>query len=318
MNILLTGASGLLGQRILARLLDDPTIGKVWAVDQKPGLLRHPKIQHDSLDISKPWPKPPFKLGAVLHFAFALNPMKDLEREKEINLQGTRQFVAFLEENAIPWAQTISSGTAYGALEDNPSQLRESDPLRAEAKFPYAYHKRVMEEELWSWQSDKPETKLSVLRPCILMGPEVDNYISRTLGNKLPPAVMGENPPMQFVHVEDVARACLHLLAKRLTGAFNVAGEDTLSYLDALEEARGIPLKVPKSLIQPMSKFFWDRGILEGPPGMADFLTYSWVMDTRKLRKSGFHFLYSSSDALKSWIGAQLRWDRRPILGKGF
>lgn len=307
-NILVTGAAGLVGQRLLARLVDDASVDKIWALDLKKGPLDHPSIAWQHADISAAWPEPPFKIHQVVHLAFALNPMKDLEREKTINLQGTNCFLDFLSQHKIGSAVTCSSGTAYGAHEDNPAQLRESDPLRADPAFPYAYHKRVMEERIEGWRKEGHKTALGVLRPCILMSPEVDNYISRTIARRIPPAVLGQDPPMQFVHSEDVARACKAILDQQADGPFNIAGEGTLGYQEALKLAGGRPLAVPQAVLQPFADLAWKAGILEGPAGMADFLIHSWVMDTSRLeRELGFKFLYTSEAAFLSWVHAQLR-----------
>lgn len=83
-------------------------------------------------------------------------------------------------------------------------------------------------------------------------------------------AVAGADPPQQFVHEDDVARAFHALLFAGRGGAYNVAGDGVLalSAVAALLGARGRPL--PYGLLRAMAALFWRlrvKGLGDAPPG---------------------------------------------------
>ncbi len=302
LNLLVTGGSGFLGTRLLERLLDEPKVRRIWVLDIAEPALHHPKLAFTHHDISQPYPAPPFAIERMAHLAFLLNPIRDLTRQTQVNLTGTQHCLDFCETHGVTHLTAVSSGTAYGAHEDNPPLLKEDHPLRAEPDFPYAYEKRRMEDMLWDWRKGQKQTTLAVLRPCIVLGPEVNNYISRTMAQKLSPCVAGHNPLFQFVHVADVAKALAVVILKQGAGAYNVAGDNPLPYYDALKKIGSTPLPLPGFLKDNLGELLWQTGVLEGPPGMMPFLTYPWLMDSTRLETElGFSFSYDSRDALASW-----------------
>ncbi len=310
-GILITGGGGLLGTRLLERLVDDPKVKDLVVLDIAKPTVDHPKVRFVQHDVSEPYPKPPVKVQAAVHLAFLLNPIRDLKRQSAVNLTGTDHFLNFCDEHGVKTVSAVSSGVSYGAHADNPPLLREDSPLRAEPDFPYAYEKRLMEDRLWRWQDDHPGVNVSVLRPCILMGPEVDNYISRTLGRKVVPTVAGANPPMQFVHVWDVAKALALLVLKNAQGPFNVAAPDTVNFWDVIRMAGNTPMALPEFIKDSVGEMLWQTGVVEGPPGMAPFLKHPWLLDcSRLVEEMDFSFTYSSESALKTWIRSKL--NRQP------
>ena len=68
--------------------------------------------------------------------------------------------------------------------------------------------KGEVEDWLWGWAGGLPDdVTVTVLRPAIVAGPGVDNFITRQLERPRMPTVTGHQPPLQVVHVDDVVAA---------------------------------------------------------------------------------------------------------------
>jgi UDP-glucose 4-epimerase len=170
-----------------------------------------------------------------------------------------------------------SSGTAYGAWPDNPPVLREDDPIRV---FPptlnYAHHKGLNEKHFDDFMRRNPDVIFNSVRPSVVYGPNVDNYLSRFLG-RMPvlPLADGCDPEMQLVHEEDVARLFTLLIEKKVPGPFNAAGSGTLrlSELGRMVGKKSVP--VPKWLLVPAARLLWRLNLLmEAPAGLIDYMAY--------------------------------------------
>ena len=84
---------------------------------------------------------------------------------------------------------------------------------------------------------------MTIVRPCIVFGPNVDNYLVR-LWTKQPFAVdVGTiDRQIQFVHEDDVVEAITGLLLGRHAGAFNVAGDGLMTNRECAELI-GVPIR---------------------------------------------------------------------------
>ena len=77
---------------------------------------------------------------------------------------------------------------------------------------------------------------MTIVRPCIVFGPNVDNYLVR-LWTKQPFAVdVGTiDRDIQFVHEDDVVEGITGLLLGRHAGAYNVAGDGLMTNRECAE-----------------------------------------------------------------------------------
>ena len=101
-----------------------------------------------------------------------------------------------------------SSATAYGAFPDNPVPIREDHPVRGVPDYAYARDKAEADRLCQLWALRHPDRKMTIVRPCIVFGPSVDNYLVRfwtkqPFGGRRRPA----GRPIQFVHEDDAVEA---------------------------------------------------------------------------------------------------------------
>jgi UDP-glucose 4-epimerase len=139
-----------------------------------------------------------------------------------------------------------------------------------------------------------------VVRPCIVLGPSVANYIAASL--MAPPVAAlldGNNPRLQFIHEDDLVRLLSLCVEKQAAGVFNAVGEGTLSTreLAALDgkPAVWMPYRAVWAAVWGLKQLkLFDFNL---PPGVLEFFRYSWVASGERARRElGFQPAHSTRD----------------------
>jgi UDP-glucose 4-epimerase len=309
MRVLVTGSSGYLGQRIVELLSQDPEVKEIVGLDVVPPRLQVDKLRYLQHDVTLPFDRMCEGVDAALHLAFVLNPMHDERLQERINLGGTENFIAAVRLNRVPTVIGLSSATAYGAHPDNPELLTETHRLRGNDDFAYARDK-VRQEALFGTLRE-PGMTVKLLRPVVVLGPNVSNFISRYLTRPVVVAAIGHSPRGQFVHEQDVARAVVTLLRAGGPGPYNVAGDGFLD-IDAMARKLGRRVvRLPLVVMRGMIAGGWKLGLkalTEAPPGMLNFVVYPWLVDNSRLkREAGFEYRYTTEQAFDDFAASLKR-----------
>src|SRR4051794_18087941 len=230
---MVTGGSGYIGSRLVERLIQREDTEKIVICDVRPPKFR-PKTEFQQLDVRDRERAKEIlereKPDVLVHLAFILNPMRDEETMYDIDVNGTRNVLEAASSAGIGQVLVTSSSTAYGAFPDNPVPLTEEDPVRGVAAFEYARDKTESDRLCQLWALEHPDRVMTIVRPCIVFGPNVDNYLVRIWTDApFQPDFGNLDTPMQFVHEDDVVEAITRLLIGRHGGAFNVAGDGTMT-----------------------------------------------------------------------------------------
>jgi nucleoside-diphosphate-sugar epimerase len=318
--VVVTGAAGNLGSRLLPLLGDYSIIG----VDLNPPECDSP-LQFERLDLGEESStRALYELlratrpAALVHLAFVIDPVRssvlDAERMWQINVAGTaRVMEAVTEANRTaetPIRQFIfpSSVSVYGS--NLPAPATETSPLAAHT-LPYAIHKKQSDEVVQQRAPALRGCSAYILRPHIFAGASVENYLlgafrgtpngkgaraekMRSEGKRLPCMLpRGQqylDNKIQFVHVDDMARLIAHILkrdpeAQRLT-ILNVAGRgEALTFGRCVEIAQAKLVRVPgKMAMRLVLEFLWKRQISAIPPEALPYMTGQYIMNTDKLR----------------------------------
>jgi UDP-glucose 4-epimerase len=288
----ITGAGGYIGQRLIAYLESQDWCTRILGTDIEAPTVESSKLTFSNVDIREPslidfWRDQ--DVATVVHLAFVVDPMRDEKLMYDINVNGTQNVLDICEELAVGHVIVASSGTAYGAWPDNPEILTEDDPIRVfPPKFSYAHHKGLVEGQCAEFIERHPDVTFNIVRPCVVYGPNTDNYLSRLFERmKFISLVDGNDPLTQFVHEDDVAQLFALLIEKKIPGAFNVAGDGPMRF-SAIGTMIGMESKkVPRWLAYTMAWLMWRLRIsmVEGPPGILDYTTYPWVLDTTRAKE---------------------------------
>lgn len=307
--VAITGIAGYLGQRLLGLLDGDESVDRIVGIDTAEPALVSSKLELHELDVRDArLSKVLAGADALVHLAWVVDPIRDEEQMWSINVEGTRN--AFLAAVAAGLRKVVyaSSATAYGAHPDNDFPLTERSPLRANVDFPYAAHKLEVERFIEAFREDQPGTVATVLRPAIVFGPNVDNFISRAFEAPRLFAVKGYEPPLQFVHEEDVASALHHALEADLDGPYNVAADGWLSMTEIEELTGKRRVDLPEAVAFSAADRLWRTGLTLSPPGELHYVMHPWVVDNAKLRATGWIPRRTNRATLEETVDAHRPW----------
>jgi len=304
-TIAVTGVGGYLGSRVAALLADDDSVETVVGIDIAAPPQGIGKLEFHEADIRDP-DLAKFLTGAdtVVHLAFVVDPMLDEAEMADINLGGMRNVLDAVAASGAGRFVYTSSASAYGAHPDNPVPLREEDALRANAEFNYAEHKMESERILRDWRQDHPGVAVTVLRPAIIFGPHVSNFISRALEAPRLPLIEGCSPPLQVVHEDDAAAALAHVVLNEIDGTFNVCADDSVSQDELAEMSGRKSVRIPPDTAVKLMRLMWRIGQAQAPAGQVAYFMHPWVMANDKLRATGWAPLHTSRETLQATFDA--------------
>src|SRR3954452_23273194 len=291
MRYLITGGSGYIGSRLIEILGPRDETERIVNVDVRPparpteaaefvlGDVRDHTAMRELLDRES--------IDALVHLAFILNPIRDEGRMYDIDVNGTDAVLRAASAAGTEQVLVTSSATAYGAFPDNPKPIAEDWPVRGQPDFSYARHKAEADRLCQLWALEHPDRVMTIVRPCIVFGPNVDNYISRGWEkSSFMPIMDGVDEEFQLVHEDDVVSAITGLLDGKAGGAFNVAGDGSLRWG---ESAQMIRLKTRQMSLRAVRRIYAVAWALhaprvEAPPGNLSFIRYPWVVSNEKLK----------------------------------
>jgi UDP-glucose 4-epimerase len=308
-SIAVTGATGRIGRLALPRLLACKEIGRVLALDVSAPALEDRKLSFAPLDLLPP--DSPQALAAalqdarvdtVVHLAFFCSPVRDAAFAHEVEAVGTGHVLAGCAAASVRALVMSSTTLVYGASAQNPNFLTEERPLPPGASSRYVGDKLEAEQQVRAWRRSHPAMRSTVLRFAPMVGPTVDNPITRYLRGPVAPTVLGHDPLVQCVHEDDVAEAILLAVLAGRSGDYNICGRGVvpLSAALALAGTRALPLPYPiaRAALTALNAV----GVTSGPTRLLDYLRYLWVADgTRAERELSFKPRFSTREALLSF-----------------
>ncbi len=305
LRVAVTGVGGLLGRRLVDRLADDDEVGSILGLDIDPPVdldgvakleLRRADVRDAALAANLA------DVDVLVHLAFVMDEMDDLNLMRSINVDGTRNVFEAAVEAGVRRIVYTSSYIVYGAHPDNDLPLTEDSPLRANPDFAYAEHKAEVERWLDEWLEGSPDLDVAVLRLGLVAGPDVDNFIVRALTETVRPmTVTGYRPPVQFAHVEDVTDAIEHAALQGLGGVFNVACEGWLPFDEAADSlGRGSSVvEVPEAVAFSVADRLWKLGLGLFPPGALHYLMHPFVMSVDRMMATGWRPQHTNRETLR-------------------
>jgi len=230
MKIAVTGSSSYLASVLLPTLESDPEIEKIVGIDLKPGLVNFPKLEFVKRDVRDPEIWRDFEGCQVLiHLAFIVMPLRKTDLALDINIEGSKNVFSAAARAGVKKIVYTSSCACYGAWPDNPELISEDQPLRGMPNFYYSWSKAKVEEFLNGFEKEHPELVITRLRPCIFLGPNLNNLMRTAARRGLFFRYLDRQVKAQFAWDEDVAQAIYLALKKNYPGAFNLAGDGYLT-----------------------------------------------------------------------------------------
>ncbi|MBI5589947.1 MAG: NAD-dependent epimerase/dehydratase family protein [Deltaproteobacteria bacterium] len=306
MNILVTGAAGYIGGRMVEILCQKDWVKTVVGTDIKPANQKFSKYQFIKRDILESMDDiiGQNKIDTVVHTAYVLPPIHDKKQMEDINKGGTRNVLDACVKAGIKQILYTSSTTAYGFYPNNDSPLTEGSPLRGNDDFTYAKNKKEIESILRGFISGHPDITVTIVRPCFVVGPGFKNPMAEHLKKKIV-MLPSKTLPWQFVHEDDLVNVMALLLEKRMGGEFNVTAEGTLSFSEMVKTLGNTRVPLPWWLLYPLNNLSWFLRlsfITRFPSPAMRMMINPWIASSEKLvRQTGYQFMFNSRQAFESF-----------------
>jgi len=304
MKVAITGVAGYFGRKIMERLESNDEIEKVVGISRRKYDHSFTKLDYHRMDVRSSELGELFsrnEIDAVVHLAFALNPTHNKKEMNSIDIEGTENVLEASRQAGVKKFIMTSSTTAYGTWPDSPVYTEES-PTRSHPTYYYSRDKVEIEKICNDFKEKNDDVTMTIFRPCLVMGPTTEQFYAKLLKWPVLPLVGGSNPEMQFVHEDDIGRAYEFFLMNDIGGIFNIVGDGTITWKEAIEAAGKRAVKMPDSVIYPLMKLLWGLHLVGTPPEILDFVKYRWVASGEKARKAGFVPGYTSREALLSFL----------------
>lgn len=233
--------------------------------------------------------------GTVIHLAEAVGP--DDERVAAANVDGARRLLEAAGDVGVGHVVVLSSASVYGAWATNPVPLTEDAVLRPTPAFDFAIHKAEVERLAAEWREQHPGTTVTLLRPAVMVGEGLESWLARALQAALLLRA-GDDPPAQFVHVDDLCSAIELARRARLDGPFNVAPDGWVEGTQVRSLAGAPPrLPMPAAVTDRLASLTWRRRVGRMPPGIVPYTLHPWVVANDRLRAAGWEPKHSNEEA---------------------
>jgi UDP-glucose 4-epimerase len=319
MRYVITGGSGYIGSRLVDLLERRDDTEKIVICDVAPPKGYRPHTEYERMDVRDREAVRSVlervRPDVLVHLAFILNPSHDEQFAYDVDVNGTHNVLEAADKVGTQQVLVTTSGVAYGAFPDNPVPLTEDDPVRGVASFTYARDKTESDRLCQLWAAKHPDRVMTIVRPCIVFGPNVDNYLVR-LWTKQPFAVdVGTiDSQIQFVHEDDVVEGITGLLLGRHGGAYNVAGDGLMTNRECAELI-GTPIRrMPLRVYRGLARVMWKLRQSEVPPGGIEFALHSWLLSNEKLKlTTGWAPRHSSRETFEITMRAHEKMPSAPV-----
>lgn len=239
-----------------------------------------------------------YHLGRISHSS---NEQNVLAKRIDLSVMGTNRILELCERSGVKKVLILSTFHVYGALPDNSIFLQEDAPLRASIRHPELRDVIEMDQICtnWMWKNQNSISTV-VLRPCNIIGTQIQNSMTRFLAGPIAVKPLDYNPYFQFIHEFDMAQVLYQSLEKVPTGTYNVAGSDFISLREALDVVGTKALPFPMMLAGGFNEVL--KKVNQNVPDyLLEYLKFSCLISNTELKKHlGPDFLrFSIKEALE-------------------
>ena len=319
MNVLVTGVGRFLGAHLAARLAVDPRVTKVIGFDTRPpagdlARLLRGKITVVTGDLRGVVASvTEGSVEAVAHVGLVVGAGGRGGRgdQKEHNIIGTMQLLAAIQ--AAPAVRKLvvrSSTAAYGASFRDPAVFTEQTPPTEMPRGGFAKDVIEIEGYVRGFRRRRPDVATTVLRLAPLIGPDADTILTRYFSLPVVPTVLGRDPRLQFLHVDDVLEILVRSVVEDHPGTFNVAGPGVLTLSQALRRAGRIGVPVVEPGMSAFAMLARSLGLGEFSLDQLDLFVHGRVVDVGRLIDEFRYTPRSTPEAFSDMIAGRRLHDR--------
>lgn len=225
---------------------------------------------------------------AVVHLASRFAPSRDGTNLTHVDSDTTTATLRLASEAGVRRLVVLSSAMVYGAWPSNPIPLTEAAALKPNAGFGFAEEKAELEGWANKWRDEHRSSRVAILRPTTALAAGEASWVARTMRASAGLASDHE-PPVQFLHLDDLAEAVVVATTQRLDGPFNVAPDgwvDGHEVRQLLGRAPRLPMPAPVAAQVALAS--WSNRLAPTPPGIVPYTSHSWVIANDLLKAQGW------------------------------
>lgn len=320
--VLVTGACRFLGGYLVARLVQDPLINQVIAVDaiapSKDMQRRMGRAEFVRADIRNPFIAKVIRNGnvdTVVHAAAASYAPRSGSGAtlKELNVMGAMQlFAACQRAPSVRRVILKSTSEVYGSSSRDPVVFTEDSASHRPLGAGFPRDSVDIESYARGLGRRRPDIVVTILRLANMIGPAMDTALSRYLDGPVVPTVLGRDPRLQLLHEQDALGALERATTANKSGTFNVGASGIMMMSQAIRRAGRISAPVPGFALWVVDSLRKANRYTEINREQLDYLSFGRVMDTTRMRDDlGYRPKWSTAEAFDDYLRGR---DLTPII----
>ncbi len=293
MRIVVTGATGNVGSRLVERLASDDAVDHVLGVSRREPPDVPAGVDWRPVDVGEDVPTDLLRgADAVIHLAWLFQPTRDPATTWRANVEGTARLLRAVAEARVPTFVQASSVGAYSPAPGHP--VDESWPTHGMPTAAYSREKAYVERMLDSFEQRHPSTRVVRLRPGFIFRRESAVQQRRLFGGPFAPATLMARiglplvPDLrvsfQVVHTDDAVEAYRLALLGDVRGAFNIATDPVLTMREVAQVLGARTFPVPRRVTRVAVGAAWAAHLVPASPGLFDMLAALPIMRTDRAR----------------------------------
>lgn len=301
-RIVITGATGNIGTRLVSALIADPAVGSVLGLSRRQpdrSVWSSDKVDFASIDLANSEEERIDEVLAdadvVIHLAWILHPTHDAALTWATNVGGTQRLLAAITRVRVPALVHSSSLGAYSPGPKDATGVDESWPTDGWPTAAYTREKAYLERVLDTFEQTNPDTRVVRVRPAFALSRESATEQHRLFAGRLVPRgllrsgmipVVPDLPGMrvQVVHTVDLADVFRLAATGSAHGAFNVAADPVLDANALAELLHARTVRIPAKVVRAALAAGWRLHAVPSTPELFDALLRMPIMDTSRVR----------------------------------
>ncbi len=312
--VLITGVSRFLGGRLAGLLAADPQVDRVIGIDAMPprpaDRPRLGRTEFVRADIRNPLIAKVLsqaRVTTVVHAALMASPRPVGGRVpmQEMNVIGTMQLLAACQKSDTVERVVVRSTTAvYGCGPADPAVFTEDHQPHDRSTGGYAKDAVEVEGYVRGFARRRPDIEVSMLRLANILGPTIDNALTRYLAMPVVPTVAGFDPRLQLLHEDDALEVLRLATVSSRPGIVNVAGDGVVTLSQLLRQAGRVRVPVPAGAVGLVGTLVRNSGVVDFTAEESRYLRYGRVVDTTRLQ-TGFGYTprFTTTQTVRSYAG---------------